>query len=236
MRRHLRCGFLVALLALLAVPGCSGDAGSPTQDAVTTEGAASDGVSADTALARDGDPGDHTDPPDQGTTDTGSNAEGGTLDSSPSSEAGTDTDLGDLGDLGEPDAAAITEGGGPDAAPTEDTLDGALGMETSADGATGMEASTDGTPGMEASTDGAPADDGGGSTPATEPPRSRVVVATPRIPRGDGFATVVTLDASGSTGGGLRYQWSIPDGRLEPGSDLTSPVVRVRLPGTADHG
>ncbi|MBI5513681.1 MAG: PKD domain-containing protein [Deltaproteobacteria bacterium] len=66
-------------------------------------------------------------------------------------------------------------------------------------------------------------------------PRAVATAAPVRLVRDDAFRTVVTLDGRGSTGGALTYQWTIPDGRLEAGSALTDPLVRVRFAGTADH-
>lgn len=78
-------------------------------------------------------------------------------------------------------------------------------------------------------------EDVGSEADVASRPMARVTVSPERLVRGDNYSTVVTLDASGSTGGALRFQWTIPDGRLEPGSTLNDPVVRVRFPGTADH-
>jgi RHS repeat-associated protein len=70
---------------------------------------------------------------------------------------------------------------------------------------------------------------------AATPPVARVTVTPTRILRDDAHRTLVTLDASGSTGSGLSFAWTIPDARLEPGSSFSDATVRVRLPGTGDH-
>ncbi|MDW8363998.1 MAG: RHS repeat-associated core domain-containing protein, partial [Myxococcales bacterium] len=71
--------------------------------------------------------------------------------------------------------------------------------------------------------------------PATDPPRATIAIRPPRIARGDGHTTVVTLDGSGSTGGGLAFEWTVPDGVFVDGTTPNDPIARVTLPGTADH-
>jgi len=66
-------------------------------------------------------------------------------------------------------------------------------------------------------------------------PQARVEVTPDVIPRGDGHMTVVTLDASASTGEDLVFRWALPDARLESGSSLDGATVQARFPGTADH-
>ncbi|MBI5516177.1 MAG: hypothetical protein HY909_20500 [Deltaproteobacteria bacterium] len=67
---------------------------------------------------------------------------------------------------------------------------------------------------------------------ATERPTA-VLSVTGRPRRGDAFATVVRLDASGSTGGALSYQWFVGEARVLSGS-LTAPSLTVSVGGSAD--
>jgi RHS repeat-associated protein len=71
--------------------------------------------------------------------------------------------------------------------------------------------------------------------PVVEAAPTAVVTATPaRLARGDN-QTVITLDASGSFGGGaLTYAWSVPNAVVVAGA-LDAAMVQVTLPGTFDH-
>ncbi len=67
---------------------------------------------------------------------------------------------------------------------------------------------------------GAGGNGGGGATTMVPSDLKAVIIATPpAIPRGDGFATQVRLDGSASTssGGALKYQWDIGNGKLVSG-------------------
>lgn len=68
----------------------------------------------------------------------------------------------------------------------------------------------------------------------TGKPTAAVKVTPERIPFKDNHTSVVTLDASGSQGQGLQFQWHIPEARLASGQSLTSPTVRVTLSGDGD--
>ncbi|MBI5518338.1 MAG: hypothetical protein HY909_31495 [Deltaproteobacteria bacterium] len=229
--RYLLRGFLVAAWTAAVAPGCNGDG--------------SGAISPDGAMVGDGVAG--------GDSVTGGDGSG--PDTSPSTDTAPE-DTAQARDSAPGDAPAVTDGTAdaePSDAPADAPGDGAATDGAPSDGGgTTMDAPVDGD-GDAGSSDGAamdtPADaapsevaadtateDRGMATPATERPTARVTVSPSRIARGDGFVTVVTLDAAGSMGGGLSYQWSIPDGRFEPGSAATDPAVRVRLPGTADHG
>ncbi len=63
-------------------------------------------------------------------------------------------------------------------------------------------------------------------------PVARVSVDPARIPRDDAFGTLVTLDASASTGNALSFRWTAPGARLEPGETLDGPVLRLRYDGS----
>jgi len=88
---------------------------------------------------------------------------------------------------------------------------------------------TDGGP------DAGPGFDAGGFDLPPGVIRAVVRVTPPTIRRGDAHETLVTLDGRASVGEGLTYTWTIPDARLEGGDTLEQPLVRVRLPGSADH-
>jgi RHS repeat-associated protein len=70
---------------------------------------------------------------------------------------------------------------------------------------------------------------------ALAPPIARANATPNRLLRDDAFRTLVTLNATASTGSAITYAWTIPDGRLEAGSSLTDSIVRVRFAGTADQ-
>ena len=82
-----------------------------------------------------------------------------------------------------------------------------------------------------------------GGDSVTEPtdnqrPVAQVVADRTSVPRGDGFQTVVTLDASDSSdpdGDQLTYGWVVPNGRFENGTTLSDPVIAVTFPGTAPY-
>ncbi|MDI7268293.1 MAG: PKD domain-containing protein, partial [Myxococcota bacterium] len=85
----------------------------------------------------------------------------------------------------------------------------------------------------EADADAEARDEGGGE--AYEPPAAVIAVDPARIPRDDAHATAVTLDGTGSTGGGLSFEWTVPDGTFVEGTGPSDAVARVTFPGTADH-
>lgn len=70
-------------------------------------------------------------------------------------------------------------------------------------------------------------------------PVARLEITPGAIPQDDGYATVVTLDATGSRDGDgdggaeLSVTWSFDDDavRFEPDSDAHTPVARVRFAG-----
>ena len=81
---------------------------------------------------------------------------------------------------------------------------------------------------------------GGSATEPTdnERPVARVAADRTSVPRGDGFQTVVTLDASDSSdpdGDQLTYSWVVPNGRFENGTTSSDAVIEVTFPGTRPY-
>ena len=129
-----------------------------------------------------------------------------------------------------PDGAGETEGGGDDGGPG-DGPDGAADADGPSDGSEGV---ADGAgDGSDVDADGEVRDEGGGE--AYELPVAVLAVDPVRLPRDDDHATTVTLDATGSTGGGLSFEWTVPDGTFVEGTGPNDAVARVTFPGTADH-
>jgi RHS repeat-associated protein len=154
-----------------------------------------------------------------------------TRDASPSPDASADAGA-RTDDAGSSDAD-------PDASASSDA-------STSADASTGADASSDGpAPPTDATspTDAAPPVDA--STPLTDAsapveagtvaPVARFTITPDRIAREDMGRTVVTLDASSATGGGLAFEWVVPDGTFVEGTSASAPVARVRFAGDNDH-
>ncbi len=150
-------------------------------------------------------------------------------DGSPVDGAATDAGDSDAGDSDASATDAAASDGSPDDGTTTDagaSDAGASDAGTSDDGATSDAGTSDASVTSDAADAAAVSD--------AAPPTAVVTVTPRRIARNDAFTTVVTLDASSSMGAGLSYAWVIPDGRLEVGSTLTSPVVRVRFAGDVD--
>ena len=77
-----------------------------------------------------------------------------------------------------------------------------------------------------------------GTTADNESPVAQIVADRTTVPTGDGFQTIVTLDASGSTdadGDALTYSWVVPNGQFENGTSATDAVIEVSFPGTAPY-
>jgi len=70
---------------------------------------------------------------------------------------------------------------------------------------------------------------------ATDPPEAVIAIDPARIARDDANETVVEIHGRDSSGGGLSFEWTIPDGTFVDGTGPTDPTVRVTFPGTADH-
>lgn len=69
-------------------------------------------------------------------------------------------------------------------------------------------------------------------------PIAQIAADPTLVPRGDGFRTVVRLDASGSTdpdGDTLSFSWVVPNGRFENGTTATDAVIEVTFPGTRPY-
>ena len=80
--------------------------------------------------------------------------------------------------------------------------------------------------------------DDDGMMPDNENPVAQIVVDRMTVPAGDGFQTIVMLDASGSTdadGDPLTYSWVVPNGRFENETEATDAVIEVSFPGTAAY-
>lgn len=113
----------------------------------------------------------------------------------------------------------------------------ACGDDPTCDGS--MCAADDAGPGPDGAADGGPRDgmvvpdfDSG---PATDPPGAVIVMSPDRIARDDANATVVEIHGRDSVGGGLRFEWTIPDATFVDATGPNDPTVRVTFPGTVDH-
>ena len=86
-------------------------------------------------------------------------------------------------------------------------------------------------------------DSGVGPPAGDPPPENKAPTATidanrTSVPSGDGFSTVVRLDASGSSdpdGDPLSFSWTVPSGRFVMGTGSTDATINVTFPGARPY-
>jgi len=186
-----------------------------------------------------GDDGGGTDtgPGDADSADGGSDGDlDGDADADADSEPDGDGDIDADGDAdGDADVDGDTDGDADGDADVDGDIDvdGDVDGDANADGDADSDADAGGDADVHSDAD-ATGEDADSVSPE-EVPVAVIVVEPERVARDDGYETEVVLDGSRSTGGGLTYEWSVPDGRFVGGTGPSDDVARVTFPGTADH-
>ncbi len=81
-------------------------------------------------------------------------------------------------------------------------------------------------------------DDDGVTPTENGTPVAQIEANRTSVPAGDGFQTVVRLDASSSSdpdGDPLTYSWVVPNGRFENGTTATEAVIYVSFVGARPY-